>query len=78
MSFNIRDYPPGLIVISHDDMDQLEMFFSGLPKAQVAALQREGYLVIGLHTSFQVTQLSDAQLKTLGLKRIKIKPRTTH
>lgn len=67
----IRQFPPGLIVVSHDDLDVISTFFNEMPSHDIQALMNDGYTVIGLHSSYNLLSLTDEELKDFGLVRIK-------
>lgn len=67
----IRQFAPGLVVVSHEEMDSLEDFFAQMPERDIKALVASGYTVIGLHSSYNILSFTDAELAEYGLARIK-------
>jgi hypothetical protein len=69
--FDIRSYQPGLLIIRHEDPDALDTFFSNFDPEEAKRIRAAGYILLGLHDSFSVHNYTNAELKKLGLKKIK-------
>lgn len=69
--FDIRSYKPGLLIVRHNDPDALDAFFSNFDAEEAKRIRAAGYILVGLHDSFSVHNFTNAELKRLGLKKVK-------